>query len=341
MLRYLTAGESHGETITGILDGFPAGVPVTPVHISAQLKRRRLAWGRGPRQAQESDTVTITAGMHRGTTTGAPIAVSIQNSAPIKKPAFSAIPRPGHADLAGMLKYSTLNAAVIRERASARETAVRVALGTFALRLHELLGIRFNSRVLSLGKDTALSEPRIFASLAAARARGDTLGGIFELTVSGLPAGLGSYSQGALRLSSRLAAAMLAINSVKGFEVGGGFALAACGGIQAAATPLLSGGLDGGITNGRPLILRCAVKPVPGLAAGAASVDLKTFKKACAASKTSDTAAVFAAAVIAEHSAALELAAALLEKFGGDSLEEIKPRLALWRKKTRKALNRL
>ena len=341
MLRYLTAGESHGDTITGILDGFPAGVPVTPAHIAAQLKRRRLAPGRGPRQAYEADAFTITAGVYDGLTTGAPIAISIKNSRPAGKLPFSSVPRPGHADLAGMLKYGTLNAAIIRERASARETAVRVALGAFALRLHEQLGICFSSSVVSLGAYTELTPKKIAAALETARRAGDTLGGVFELRVDGLPAGLGGYAQGDLRLGSRLAAAMLAINAVKGFAVGGGFGLAAAGGLQAAKEPPLSGGLDGGMTNGSPLVLRCAVKPVPGLAAGAGSVDLKTFRKARVASKTSDITAVFAAAVIAEHAAALELAGALLEKFGGDSLEEIKPRVAEWRRKTGRILNRL
>ncbi|HNW43283.1 MAG TPA: chorismate synthase [Elusimicrobiales bacterium] len=341
MLRYLTAGESHGETITGILDGFPAGVPVTAAHIAAQLRRRRLAPGRGPRQAYETDAVSITAGVYNGLTTGAPIAVSLKNSKPLGKLPFSSTPRPGHADLAGMLKYGILNAALIRERASARETAARVALGTFALRLHELLGIRFRSRVVSLGADHAPTPKKISAALAAARRAGDTLGGVFELDVCGLPAGLGGYSQGDLRLGSRLAAALLAINSVKGFAVGGGFGLADLGGAQAAKEPLLSGGLDGGMTNGGVLTLRCAVKPVPGLAAGAQSVDLKTFKKTAVKSLTSDTTAVFAAAVIAEHAAALELAAAVLEKFGGDSLAEIQPRLSEWRRKTGQVLDRL
>lgn len=340
MLRYLTAGESHGETITGILDGFPAGVPVPLACIAAQLERRRRAPGRGPRQARETDSFQITSGMRGGLTTGAPIAVAIANS-PSGKQAFSSVPRPGHADLAGMLKYGTLDAAVIRERASARETAVRVALGSFALRLHGLLGIRFSSRVVSLCADTAPTVKSAMAALAAARAAGDTLGGVFELRVEGLPAGLGSCSQGTARLGSRLAAAMFAINSIKGFEVGGGFRLAARGGIDAAREPQLSGGLDGGMTNGFPLILRCAVKPVPGLAAGADSVNLKTFKRSRVVSKTSDTTAVFAAAVIAEHAAALELAGALLEKFGGDSLAEIKPRVRDWRRKTGKVLSRL
>jgi chorismate synthase len=334
MLRYLTAGESHGKTITGILEGFPAGVPVAPAHIAAQLKRRRVAPGRGARQACEADSFIVTAGMHGGLTTGAPIAVNINNSNPLWKLPFSSSPRPGHADLAGMLKYGTLNDAIIRERASARETAVRVALGTFALRLHELLGIDFSSRVLSLGGECALTPKKIAAALAAARRAGDTLGGVFELRVEGLPAGLGACSQGSSRLGSRLAAAMFSINAVKGFEAGGGFALAAAGGIQAARDPLLSGGLDGGMTNGLPLTLRCAVKPVPGLAAGAESTDLKTLKKVTVVSKTSDISAVFAAAVIAEHMAALELAGALLEKFGGDSLAEIAPRVLDWRKKT-------
>ena len=164
---------------------------------------------------------------------------------------------------------------------------------------------------------------------------------MFEITAEGLPAGLGDFTQRDRRLGARLASALLGINGVKGFEIGGGFGLAGLGGIAAAAKPELSGGLDGGMTNGRALTLRCAVKPVPGLPAGAPATDLRSFKKKLYVSKTSDTTAVFAAAVVAEHAAALELADALLEKFGGDSLAELKPRVDEWRKTTGKILNRL
>lgn len=340
MLRYLTAGESHGKYLTAILDGFPAGVKVPRAYIAAQLRRRRQAPGRSARQAVETDAFELTSGLRGDLTTGAPITVLLENRGRALPPP-SAVPRPGHADLPGMLKYGTLDAALIRERASARETAARVALGSFALRFCESLGVTINSRVTALGGLTGLTAESAAAELLRARRAGDTLGGIFEVTAEGLPAGLGDFTQADKRLGARLGAALLAINGVKGFEIGGGFGLAALGGIEASRDPELSGGLDGGMTNGRPLTLRCAVKPVPGLPGGAPSADLRTFKKKICVSKTSDTTAVFAAAVVAEHAAALTLAAALLEKFGGDSLGEIKPRADEWRRKTGKILKRL
>ena len=340
MLRYLTAGESHGKYLAGILEGFPAGVKVGRSYIAGQLRRRRQAPGRSARQALETDAFEIASGVAGDVTTGAPITVLIENKGRAL-PAPSSLPRPGHADLAGMLKYNTFNASLIRERASARETAARVALGSFALRLNELLGIDINSRVVSLGTLSSLTAAAAAAELARARRAGDTLGGVFEITAEGLPAGLGDFTQRDRRLGARLGAALLGINGVKGFEIGGGFGLAGLGGIAAAAKPELSGGLDGGMTNGRALTLRCAVKPVPGLPAGAPATDLRSFKKKLYVSKTSDTTAVFAAAVVAEHAAALELADALLEKFGGDSLAELKPRVDEWRKTTGKILNRL
>jgi chorismate synthase len=340
MLRMETAGESHGEYLSGVLEGFPSGVGITPAYISAQLRRRRLAPGRSARQALETDRCEILSGLGRGTTTGAPIALLIRNSGRQLPPA-SSLPRPGHADLPGMLKYGTLDAVQVRERASARETAMRVALGSFALRLLELLGIKVRSRVLALGSLSAATPESAAALLLRARRAGDTLGGVFEVTAENLPAGLGGFAQWDRRLGSRLAAALLGINGVKGFEVGGGFALAALGGRAASGDPSFSGGLDGGMTNGRALTLRCAVKPVPGLPGGALSTDLRTFKKKLSVSKTSDTSAVFAAAVVGEHAAALELASALLEKFGGDSLPELRRRLDEWRKDTGKILRRL
>lgn len=340
MLRYLTAGESHGEQLTGILEGFPAGVRITPAFVAAQLRRRRQAPGRSARQALETDQFKITSGVSGGLTTGAPISVLIANKGRALPPP-SSLPRPGHADLAGMLKYGTLNAALIRERASARETAAGVALGAFALRLLELLDVGLNSRVLSLGALGPVTAESAAAEILRARRDGDTLGGVFELTAENLPAGLGGFSQRDRRLGARLGAALLAINGVKGFEVGGGFGLAGLGGKAAAADPELSGGLDGGMTNGRPLRLRCAVKPVPGLPGGSPSVDLKTFRRKLSVSATSDTTAVFAAAVVAENAAALELAGAILEKFGGDSFGEIKTRVDEWRKRTQKILRRL
>jgi len=339
-MRYLTAGESHGKYLSGILEGFPAGIKITKDYIAAQLRRRRQAPGRSARQARETDAFEIISGLSGNITTGAPISLLIPNAGR-DLPLPSSLPRPGHADLPGMLKYDLMNASLVRERASARETAMRTALGSFALRLHEMLGIHINSRVVSLGALRAITARTAADELLRARRAGDTLGGVFELTVENLPAGLGGFAQWDLRLGSRLGAALMGINGVKGFEIGGGFGLAASGGIAASGDPELSGGLDGGMTNGRELLLRCAVKPVPGLPGGTLSTDLKTFRRKLSVSKTSDTTAVFAAAVVGEHAAALELAGALLEKFGGDSFSEIETRVKEWRKKTGKILARL
>jgi len=337
MLRVLTAGESHGQRLSGVLEGFPAGIGVPRAYIAAQLERRRAAPGRSARQTRETDGFEVVSGMSGDTTTGAPIAVLIRNVSR-KLPLPTSLPRPGHADLAGMLKYGTLDASLIRERASARETAMRVALGSFALRLLELLEIRTASRVVRLGSLRNPTREAVEAELLAARKAGDTLGGVFEIAVRNLPVGLGGFGQWDRRLGSRLGSALLGINGVKGFEVGGGFKLASAGGIEASKDPELSGGLEGGMTNGRILILRCAVKPVPGLPNGAPSVDLRDFRRKLSVSRTSDTAAVFAAAVVGEHAAALELAGAVLEKFGGDSLMELLPRVRRWRARTGKLL---
>lgn len=340
MLRYLTAGESHGKYLSGILEGFPAGVEITKAYIAAQLRRRRLAPGRSARQARETDDFEIISGMDGNVTTGAPIALLIRNVSRAIPP-FSSLPRPGHADLAGMLKYDTLNASLIRERASARETAMKTALGSFARRLNELLGISVTSRVAALGGFYGRITNSAAYALRRARREGETLGGEFELVFGNVPAGLGSCVQADRKLGARLGAALLGINGVKGFEIGNGFVLAATHGAAAASAPELSGGLDGGMTDGRTVTLRCAVKPVPGLPGGAWSTDLKSFRKKLSVSKTSDTTAVFAAAVVGEHAASLELASALLEKFGGDSLKELSPRVQEWRKKTGKILSRI
>lgn len=340
MLRYLTAGESHGEYLSGILDGFPAGVKVPRAYIAAQLKRRRLAPGRSARQARETDAFEIISGMRGEVTTGAPIAVLVKNAAREVPPATS-LPRPGHADLAGMLKYGTLDAALVRERASARETAVRTALCAFATRFNELLGINAGSKVTLLGNTPRVTAETAAAELLRARREGDTLGGEFQVILENVPVGLGSCMQRDLRLGARLGAALLAINGVRSCEVGGGILLAIAGGKAAAEDPELSGGIEGGMSNGRDITLNCLVRPVPGLPDGARSTDLRTFRKKLSVSRTSDTTAVFAAAVVAEHAASFEIASALLEKFGGDSLAEIRPRVEEWRKRTGKILSKL
>ncbi len=333
MLRYLTAGESHGEALACVLEGLPAGLAVSPADIRRELARRRTAPGRSARQLKEKDSFKVLSGMHRGATTGAPVAILIPNAA-AKAHSPCSVPRPGHADLPGMLKYGFADSALIRERASARHTACVSAMGAFALRLLSDIGADFSSRVVKLGSTENPSPEEARELIARAAADGDTLGGVFELTCAGLPAGLGSHVHHDRRLGARLGAALLGINGIKGFEIGGGFDLASWKGTLSARDRRVSGGLDGGMTNGGDLVLRCAMKPVPGLEAGAPSFDARTGKPAVSRSSTSDVTAVYAAAVVAEHAAALELASALLEKFGGDTMDEIKERVRVWRKKT-------
>ena len=339
MLRYLTAGESHGEALACVLEGLPAGLAVSPADIRRELARRRTAPGRSARQLKEKDSFKVLSGMHRGATTGAPVAILIPNAA-AKAHSPCSVPRPGHADLPGMLKYGFADSALIRERASARHTACVSAMGAFALRLLSDIGADFSSRVVKLGSTENPSPEEARELIARAAADGDTLGGVFELTCAGLPAGLGSHVHHDRRLGARLGAALLGINGIKGFEIGGGFDLASWKGTLSARDRRVSGGLDGGMTNGGDLVLRCAMKPVPGLEAGAPSFDARTEKPTISRSSTSDVTAVYAAAVVAEHAAALELASALLEKFGGDTMDEIKERVRVWRKKTAKLTGR-
>ena len=325
MMKYLTAGESHGEYITGILDGFPAGVAVPEDFVREQLRRRRLAPGRSSRQTAETDNVIITGGMYGGITTGAPIGILLRNASQAK-PSPSGIMRPCHADRGGMIKYGISDASLVRERASARETAARTALFSFPLFLCRELGISIKSEVFSLGGKDISGEAAAEIIIAAAKQSGDTLGGRFRIKISGVPAGLGSYSQGFRRLFSLLAAELAAIPAVKSVQCGGD-SLPDIGGAAMHAAPELCGGIDGGISCGGEILLSVSVKPVPGTAQPYLAQDMATGKIAETASRTSDITAVFAAAVIAESAAAYAIVQALLEKFGGDSLKELKERL--------------
>lgn len=353
MLRYLTAGESHGRFLTGILDGFPAGVKIDPACVSRLLARRRLAPGRSARQKTETDALEITGGIGKGMTTGAPIALLISNAAGPQESADSWVVKPGHADLAGSLKYG-VSPAIIRERASARETAVRAALGAFPLRLLELLDIKISSRVTLLGSSAYVSgsktDDAMLAAVTEARREGRTLGGAFEIYADGVPAGLGSHAQADRRLSARLAAAMFSINSVKGVEIGGGFCLAKEKTENTVDFPRMergrmvfhtnrAGGIEGGITNGAQLLISCGLKPAPAFDRSVPSFNLKTSRQAAFRPVRHDITAVPAAAVIAEAAAAFEIADAVLEKFGGDSFSEIKPRVDAWRRRTEKLLS--
>ena len=314
-LRLLTAGESHGPALVGILEGLPAGLELGAAHLQKELARRKLGLGRSKRQGLEADRVEVLAGLRHGLTLGSPLAVRIANrdqedgrAAPLT------VPRPGHADLAGARKYGFTDLRDVMERASARETAARTALGAAAKRFLEECGVRVASRVVSI------------------------LGGVFEVWAEGLPAGLGSYAHWDRRLDGRLAGALMSLNGIKGVDIGWGFASAVPPGSKVLdpyswkdGGPCYrsnhSGGIDGGMTTGEPLLLRAAMKPLPTLRKPLPSVDLRTGRPAPAPVLRSDVCAVPAAAVIAESLAALVLADALLEKTGGDSMKEILPRL--------------
>ncbi len=377
MLRWLTAGESHGPALVATLDGLPAGVEVGSAEIGAALARRRLGYGRGARMNFEADALEIIGGIRHGLTLGSPVALRIGNSewpkwervmaadpidpeelAGLKRGAPLTRPRPGHADLAGMQKYDFDEARPILERASARETAARVALGEIAARfLRQATGATIVSHVVELGTvvapawivptaedverldadplrcaDPATSE-RMVAEVDAAHKDGDTLGGIVEVAVWGLPPGLGSHTQWDRRLDSRLAGALMGIQAIKGVELGDGFELARTRG-SAAHDEIVptddgirrvsdrSGGTEGGMTTGELLRVRAAMKPIATVPRALRTVDVATGEGAAAHHQRSDVCAVPAAGIVAEAMVALTLADAVLEKFGGDSVGE-------------------
>lgn len=381
-LRYLTAGESHGRALLGILEGLPAGLALTAGDIQADLLRRKKGHGRGNRQKIEGDKVEILSGVRSGKTLGSPLGLLIPNqdfknwegimgAEPTDKPAAKRVdvPRPGHADLVGKLKYGFDDMRDVLERASARETAMRVALGGAARKFLAECGIRVASRVTAIGGETddsavpcpvaelnALTDAdpvrcanpgfskRMVARIDEAKAAGDTVGGIFEVLAEGLPVGVGSYAQWDRRLEGPLARALMSLNAIKGVEVGYGFRAAGLPGSQAHDAYELkgkkvgyrsnrSGGIDGGMSTGQTLVLRAAMKPIATLMNPLDSVDLRTMKPAKAHIERSDACAVPAAAVIGESLVCLVLADAILEKFGGDSMREILPRVADWKKK--------
>ncbi|MBM0123213.1 chorismate synthase [Pimelobacter simplex] len=377
MLRWLTAGESHGPSLVAILEGLPAHVEVTTDDISDSLARRRLGYGRGARMKFEADEVTITGGVRHGRTQGGPVAVQVGNTEwpkwetvmaadPVDPAVLEAQarnapltrPRPGHADLAGMQKYDFADARPILERASARETAARVALGRVASNfLEQATGARIVSHVLEIGgvrtPSRELPTPDDVARLDADPVRcldadgsklmveridqahkdGDTLGGVVEVVVHGLPPGLGSHVHWDRRLDARLAGALMGIQAIKGVEVGDGFELAATPGSLAhdEIVPTddglrrvsgRSGGTEGGMTTGEILRVRAAMKPIATVPRALRTVDLATGEEAVAHHQRSDVCAVPAAGIVAEAMVALVLAEAVLEKFGGDSVQE-------------------
>ena len=345
-LGLVTAGESHGPALVAILTGLPAGLTLEKAAIDADLRRRQQGYGRSPRQQLETDEVEVLAGLRHGRTLGTPLALVVRNrdhanwtwgmspwapegeqSGKGSKPVT--LPRPGHADLAGTLKFGHDDVRDALERASARHTAVAVAAGSVAKALLAQLGIEVAGRVVEIGGESGEEAQR--TAMDAAKADRDTLGGIVEVVAKGCPPGLGSYATKEERLDARLAAALMGIQAVKGVEVGDGFALARRRGSEAhdEIEPGLTrrtnraGGLEAGMTNGEPVVVRAAMKPLPTLMRPLDSVDLSTGEAAQALVERSDVAAVEALAVVAEAAVAWELTRAVREKFGGDSLGDV------------------
>ena len=326
-IRYVTAGESHGPMLTAILEGLPAGLALDEDLIRADLARRQIPLGAGGRMAIETDRAEIAGGVMSGRTTGAPVALLIRNRNHEawcgKEIAALTTPRPGHADFAAAVKYGYNDVRPALERASARETAARVAAGACCRAFLKEFGIAVSGRVVSIGGET--DEATIAAAIAAAAEEGETLGGVIEVTAAGLPVGLGSHVSADRRLDARLAAAMLSVQAIKGVEFGDGFALS---GKKGTETRGRMGGLCGGVTDGEPLVVRVAMKPIPTTRKPQPTVDLATGNPAETVYERSDVCPVPRAVVILEAMACLVLADALAEKLGGDSLDEMKPRFA-------------
>jgi len=379
MLRWLTAGESHGPELIAVLEGLPAGVEVTTADVQGALARRRLGYGRGARMKFEKDEVTLSGGIRHGLTIGGPVAISIANTEwpkwqdvmsgdPVDASKLTGAraealtrPRPGHADFTGMQKYGFLDSRPVLERASARETAARVALGEVAERFLAALGIQLVTHTVAIGSvdggrdlarpsfqdlqaldenevrcfDPDLSK-RLIAEIEAAHKDGDTLGGVVETLVYGLPPGLGSYVHWDRRLDSQIAAAIMGVQAIKGVEIGDGFDTAKRRGSVAhdelerdsdGVTKRLTdraGGIEGGMSNGEVLVVRAAMKPISTVPRALATIDVATGEAATAHHQRSDVCAVPAAGVVTQAMTALVIANAVLEKFGGDSVSETK-----------------
>jgi chorismate synthase len=345
-LGLVTAGESHGPALVAILTGLPAGLVLDRAAIDADLHRRQQGYGRSPRQQLESDHVEVLAGLRHGRTLGTPLALLVANRdhrnwtwgmspwEPEGEPSGKGtkpvtLPRPGHADLAGVLKHGHDDVRNALERASARHTAVHVAAGAVAKALLAELGVSVTGRAVEIGGESG--EEAMRAATDAARADRDTLGGIVEVVATGVPPGLGSYAEKSDRLDARLAAAAMGIQAVKGVEIGEGFALARKRGSVAhdeidpgpTRRTNRAGGIEAGVSNGEPIVLRAAMKPLPTLMRPLASVDLATGEPAQALVERSDVQAVEALAVVAEAAVVWELARAAKEKFGGDAMGDL------------------
>ncbi|MEA2453576.1 MAG: chorismate synthase [Actinomycetota bacterium] len=377
-LRYLTAGESHGRALVAILEGLPAGVPVSIKAVEDELARRRHGYGRGPRMKIEKDALEIVAGVRAGATLGSPVSIVISNTEwdkwshvmPVEgEPGGRELtrPRPGHADLPGMLKYGFDDARDVLERASARETAARVAIGAIAKTLLNRLGVDVVSHVVQIGSaasspeapspaasdleaidaspvrcfDPAASDAMV-AEIDRAGAEGDSLGGIIEVLAFGLPPGLGSHVHWDRKLDGRLAGALMAVPAIKGVEIGDGFDIATKRGSEAhdeiepdlSRATLRAGGTEGGMTIGGTLRLRVAMKPLSTLKKRLRSVDMNTGQPTEAFQERTDVCAVPAAGVVCESVVALVLADAVLEMFGGDTMGDLEQAVERYRERT-------
>jgi chorismate synthase len=344
MLRCLTAGESHGKGIVAILEGLCAGLKVEAADINKELKRRQSGFGRGKRMKIENDRVEIVSGLKNNRTLGSPVTLLIKNKdAGIEKLHQVLASRPGHADLAGLLKYGFTDIREVLERASARSTVATVALGALCKKFLSEFGIVIASKVLSVGGQ--YGKKGIALKIAEAIKNKDTVGGVFEIVASNVPVGLGSYVQADRRLDSRLAAGIISIPGIKSFEVGLGLGYAFSFGSQVhdaiyhnrkngyLRLTNNAGGIEGGISNGQAIILRACMKPISTLMRPLDSVHIHTKKPAKAAVERSDTCVVESAGVVAEAACALVLADAFLEKFGSDSLRDIKNSYANYKKR--------
>lgn len=384
MFRYLTAGESHGPQLSAIIEGLPAGIRLTAATVNHDLARRQQGYGRGGRMKIENDTAELLSGVRWGETLGSPLTLVVKNRdwenwlekmspLPEHRDDSSAVtrPRPGHADLSGALKYHHTDVRNVLERSSARETAVRVAVGGVARAFLAECGIRVGGFVTEVGGVIAatpdesldalwlraaaselfccdpIAEEEMKRAIDAAKAGGDTLGGAVEVQVLGVPVGLGSYVHWDRKLDARLAMALMSIQAMKGVEVGIGFEAARRPGSQVhdeisynggyCRDTNNAGGIEGGMSNGEPIVLRAAMKPIPTLYKPLQSVDMRTHEPFEATVERSDTCAVPAALVVAEAVVAIEIANALLEKFGGDSVVEIRRNMAGYREQIRNA----
>lgn len=378
-LRFLTAGESHGPSLTAILEGIPAGLSLDLKNINRDLARRQQGYGRGGRMKIETDTVKILSGVRFGETLGSPITLSVENrdwqNWRERMAAFGeahgdkvTAARPGHADLTGVKKYAREDIRDILERASARETAMRVAVGAVAKELLFALGVTVESAVLDIGgvaadrakRETGAehkaasdlncydseAEEKMKERIRAAKEAGDTLGGSFEVRVHGAPLGLGSHIQWDRRLDARLAAAMMSIQAIKGVEIGAGFGYAALPGSEAHDEMFLgekdsvvrrtnrAGGLEGGMTNGEDIVVRAVMKPIPTLMKPLHSVDIEKKEPVLASKERSDVCAVPAASVVGEAMAAFVLAEAFIEKFDSDNMSDMQANIAAYKKRS-------